>query len=303
MAKSSDFGSCKEERMQEAFFKVIQGIDIYSENMRAFPHDFVRNFSDKELSEKMKITTKWGRSWQVKISKNPIFYFMERSGWEKFVRENFLGEHEYLSFTHKGNMSFVVNIYKQDGTEMLQPRQSTTFLASSSKVKTEQGEAGVSNGVKKEEVVSSELNNHGPKTAESNGGGKKKRKHDSGLKKAEEPRSFKRTKKVVTGRRNSVGASSSTTAAEFTIEIMRSYLTLLGVPKSFGNDHMPKTTTTFKIHHTDAKKSWDVVYCAREKGSFFSGGWVRLAREYPLQVGNICKFTLIKPDELVLVRL
>ncbi|XP_019084373.1 PREDICTED: B3 domain-containing protein At2g35310-like, partial [Camelina sativa] len=61
------------------------------------------------------------------------FYFMEKSGWEKFVRDNALGRNELLCFTHKGKMNFSVNIMMQIGKEMLQPPQARDFLASSSK--------------------------------------------------------------------------------------------------------------------------------------------------------------------------
>lgn len=101
------------------------------------------------------------------------------------------------------------------------------MLMKTGRIKTEQGEAGVSNGVRREEVVSPEVNNHGRTRAESNGGRNHKRKLEFGKKKAEESHSCKRTKKVVRGRRESAGASSSNTAAEFTIQIKRSYLNLL----------------------------------------------------------------------------
>jgi len=38
---------------------------------------------------------------------------MEKSGWEKFVRDNTLGTREFITFTHKGEMNFTVNIFKQ----------------------------------------------------------------------------------------------------------------------------------------------------------------------------------------------
>lgn len=59
---------------------------------------------------------------------------MEKSGWVKFVRDNALGDNEFLTFTHKGKMRFTVNIFKQDGKEMLQPPQSMASMASSSKI-------------------------------------------------------------------------------------------------------------------------------------------------------------------------
>lgn len=73
---------------------------------------------------------------------------------------------------------------------------------------------------------------------------------------------------------------------------------------------MPETNRTFKIHHPDMKKSWNVTYLCRritnadfgvESNPCFSAGWSRLAKEYPIAVGDTCKFTHIKPDEMLLV--
>lgn len=60
---------------------------------------------------------------------------MEVSGWKNFVRDNALGNNEFITFNHKGKMHFTVNIFKQNGKEMMQPlRQSRAFLSSSSKI-------------------------------------------------------------------------------------------------------------------------------------------------------------------------
>ncbi|KAL1195997.1 B3 domain-containing protein [Cardamine amara subsp. amara] len=290
-SSNNDFVRFQEERKRKSFFKVLQRVDIFSENTRALPHDFVRNFSDDELSHKMKIKGQWGSSWELQISKNPRFYYMEKSGWEKFVKDNALGDNEFLSFTHKRKMSFDVNIFKQDGKEMLLPPQSRTYLASSSRVKTEQGEV----------MVSSDLRDPDPRTQdESNGGGQYKRKLNFEKKKDEESKRSKRTEKMVNVYQDSADASSSS-VKEFTVIFQKSYLRLQAIPTSAAKDYMPDKKTKFKIHHPNGKKSWIIVYAPHETKPRFYGGWPKLVKEYPITVGDKCKFTLIKPDELVLV--
>ncbi|KAL9282605.1 putative B3 domain-containing protein [Arabidopsis thaliana] len=261
---------CKEERNNKSFFMVLQSVDVSSENLvescrymtmglavkRALPYDFVRSFTDKELS--------------LGISKNPTFYYMEKSGWEKFVRDNTLGT--------------------LDGKEMMQPPQPRAFLASSSRIRrfrTEQGEDD-----KKEEVVS-ESSNRGRTTAAESVG----RKLKLGKKAAEESQESKRTEKVVRARRDEAGASSYT-AVEFTAVFQPAYFYNLRIRSSV-KDQMPVEKTIFKVHHPNGKKFWNVVYL----GSYgaFSGGWQCLVKEYPLVVGDTCKFTFIKPEELLLV--
>ncbi|KAG7605191.1 B3 DNA binding domain [Arabidopsis thaliana x Arabidopsis arenosa] len=173
---------------------------------------------------------------------------------------------------------------------MMQPPQPRAFLASSSRIRrfrTEQGEDD-----KKEEVVS-ESSNRGRTTAAESVG----RKLKLGKKAAEESQESKRTEKVVRARRDEAGASSST-AVEFTAVFQPAYLYNLRIRSSV-KDQMPVEKTIFKVHHPNGKKFWNVVYL----GSYgaFSGGWQCLVKEYPLVVGDTCKFTFIKPEELLLV--
>lgn len=78
-------------------------------------------------------------------------------------------------------------------------------------------------------------------------------------------------------------------------------LVFQALPRSVANEYMPRVKTIFKVHHPDGKKSWNVVFLVTRRGHLFSGGWRRLCKEYPVVFGDTCKFTLIKPHELILV--
>lgn len=103
---------------------------MYVQKQRALPYDFMQNLSDNDLSYKMVIRAEWGSSWEVDISKNPKFYYMEKSGWNQFVSDNALGENEFVTFTHTGLMRFDVNIYNPDGKEIVTPRKPLQQLLS-----------------------------------------------------------------------------------------------------------------------------------------------------------------------------
>ncbi|KAL1207472.1 B3 domain-containing protein [Cardamine amara subsp. amara] len=179
------------------------------------------------------------------------------------------------------------------------------------RVKTEQREEGIHSDVKEEDVVvSSEMSQPVPTRAESNGGRSYKRKlFESGKKKAEESHKTKKTKKQLfsVGRDNNAGASSST-SSELTIVITKAYLTHLGIKRPFARVHMPDVNKVFKIHHEDMEKSWNVTYLSSkrdpesnvERNPCFSAGWSRLAKEYPIVIGDTCKLTHIKLDEMLL---
>ncbi|WZZ55246.1 hypothetical protein YC2023_055353 [Brassica napus] len=93
----------------------------FVESPRTFPFDLMKSLPKEDLANKMVIIAKCGSSWEVDISKNPRFYYMEKSGWNQFVRDNALGKNEFVTFTHKGSMCFDVNIYGKDEKEITIP--------------------------------------------------------------------------------------------------------------------------------------------------------------------------------------
>ncbi|KAF2568682.1 hypothetical protein F2Q68_00027955 [Brassica cretica] len=135
MDMNSWFDRVKEDRKNLSFSKTFACADLSSECMRTFPFDFIKSLPIEELSNKMVIIAKWGSSWEVDISKNPRLYYMEKSGWNQFVRDNALGKNEFVTFTHIGSMCFDVNIYGKDEKEIVR----APTMASSSGIKQEQG--------------------------------------------------------------------------------------------------------------------------------------------------------------------
>ncbi|CAN7057865.1 unnamed protein product [Brassica oleracea var. botrytis] len=118
--------------------------------MRAFPYDFIRNVPQNDYSSNMVIRTQWGISWEVKVSMNPRFYYMEKRGWNQFVNDNALGDKELVTFTHTGLMCFNVMIYEENGKELVTPRRPRT-MASLSGIKKEVGESSNKDVKKKAE--------------------------------------------------------------------------------------------------------------------------------------------------------
>lgn len=68
----------------------------------------------------------------------------------------------------------------------------------------------------------------------------------------------------------------------------------------FEDMHMPNETTMFTIHHPNGNKLWEVMYKVTGTQSRFSAGWIRLAKELPLVIGDVCTLKLIKPTEMLL---
>ncbi|EOA21931.1 hypothetical protein CARUB_v10002417mg [Capsella rubella] len=301
MVSNRAFGQLMEEGYNPAFFKILRREDSSSEIMRMIPHHLIRSISDKSSSFKMVLKVPWGNSWSVKISKNPVFYYMEDRGWNQFVNDNGLGENEYLTFTHEANMCFNVSIFEANGTEMLRPRKSSPVASSSGGNKREERRS-IYIDVKKEEGTESCSESRYPdlKTAESTSGrSKQKQKFNLRQKEAEETKKSKKSKnRKVNTVCNDFEAGTSSLVPEFKLTIKKSHLLFLGIPKKFVDMHMPNEAKMFKIRHPRGKKSWEVSYVVTDVQSRFSAGWSRLAKELGLEVGDVCTFKLIKPTEM-----
>ncbi|CAN8259053.1 unnamed protein product [Cochlearia groenlandica] len=156
------------------------------------------------------------------------------------------------------------NIYEQSGTGIVMPRNPY------GEIKKEQGESSFKD-VKKED-----------KTSESMVGVEVKGSN----KESKASKKIKKVEKVV---------------PEFTITLNKTHFRFLAIPNCFTEDHIKRESKMFKIRHSDENRSWDVLLLARGTKPIFPGGWAKVAKEYPLSVGDMCTFKLVKPSEFVLV--
>ncbi|CAE5956277.1 unnamed protein product [Arabidopsis arenosa] len=256
----------------------------------------------------MVIRAHWGKTWHLEISKNPRYYYIEKRGWDQFVSDNALGENEFITFTHRGNMVFHINIYEQNGVEMLTPRGIKKEGESSFKDVKKEEETDESAGraefiVRKRKTEESKSSKkkmerkkvkNGVETGESSRGSELKARK----KKAEGYNTSKKKKRK--SKSNSMSKEVLNGVPEFKITICKSHLTLLSIPAHFWDAHMPIKSTFFTVRHPNGIGSWKVL-CLKNRKTIFSRGYPKLAREYPLMVGDKCTFKLIKPFEFVLL--
>ncbi|CAK9150826.1 unnamed protein product [Ilex paraguariensis] len=96
-----------------AFFKIIFA-DRISEQLRIPPH-FVKYISE-EGTQEATLKGPSGDHWPVKLFRSVNGMFLQ-DGWQEFLRENFLGNNEFLLFRYNGNMCFDVKIFNKNGCE------------------------------------------------------------------------------------------------------------------------------------------------------------------------------------------
>ncbi|KAJ4716387.1 B3 domain-containing protein [Melia azedarach] len=95
------------------FFKIISDGEV---PVVRIPPKFLKHIS-KELSDKATITVlSSGSSWNVEVGETRSGLYLQR-GWQKFLRDNSLGDAEFLLFRYDGNMCFSVQVFEKSGCE------------------------------------------------------------------------------------------------------------------------------------------------------------------------------------------
>lgn len=70
----------------------------------------------KETSSRATLKCSSGRSWNVEVGRaEGNMYFQD--GWQQFLKDNSLGDREFLLFRYDGNLCFNVAIFKKNGCE------------------------------------------------------------------------------------------------------------------------------------------------------------------------------------------
>ncbi|KAK9287047.1 hypothetical protein L1049_015456 [Liquidambar formosana] len=110
------------------FFKIMYG-GLNAEKLR-IPSCFVKQIS-KDLPDTATLKGPSGSCWNVKLSYSKGAMYLQ-SGWQEFLRDNSLGDNEFLLFLYDGNMCFSVQIFDKSGCERediyISPKQQESAL-------------------------------------------------------------------------------------------------------------------------------------------------------------------------------
>ncbi|KAK6916500.1 B3 DNA binding domain [Dillenia turbinata] len=99
------------EKLRPHFFKLM--IHSLTRNRMRIPPYFLKHILG-DLSENATLTGPLNRSWNVKLRQDEnSMFFVE--GWKEFLRDNSLGDNEFLVFRYDGDMHFHVEIYEENG--------------------------------------------------------------------------------------------------------------------------------------------------------------------------------------------
>ncbi|XP_061992701.1 B3 domain-containing protein Os01g0723500-like isoform X1 [Rosa rugosa] len=120
-------GSVEEEK-GPTFFKIIRP-GFNTEHLRIPPafRKHILHESTKRATLKLKNSS--DTSWTVKVSITGRDIYL-KDGWQEFLRENSLGDSEFLVFRYDKNMHFIINIFDKNCVERVNITDLRTHKAS-----------------------------------------------------------------------------------------------------------------------------------------------------------------------------
>lgn len=83
--------------------------------LQRIPPSFIKNLA-REISGTATLSRSSGSHWHVRVWKNPDGTYLE-DGWERFMKDNRLGDDEFLIFRYEGNVRFHVRIFEKNGVK------------------------------------------------------------------------------------------------------------------------------------------------------------------------------------------
>ncbi|KAF5177306.1 B3 domain-containing protein [Thalictrum thalictroides] len=113
MVKGGTDQIISEDMKQPEFFKIIHASLGNTQQLR-IPPDFLKHIADEDSGIAVLEGPSATYDWHVRFCKKEGGTFLTE-GWNDFVRDNALGEYEFLVFRYQGNMCFHVEIYAKSG--------------------------------------------------------------------------------------------------------------------------------------------------------------------------------------------
>ncbi|XP_072959260.1 B3 domain-containing protein Os01g0723500-like [Typha angustifolia] len=327
-SKKKDREKCAATRHPH-FFKVLLG--DFTQRLKIPPNFLKHIFKEAAMQATLKGPS--GRHWQVELVKDMKGTFLA-SGWENFVKDHTLKEHEFLVFRYDGDLNFTVLIFDTTACEredVFSPKCNGTSTIGEVKKKRGRPPKQSSDVVRviKTEPSESDLtalainNCHRENQLQVDSSKSvllevRRSRISSPLKIKQETvelstcvvRSPARSRKGYVSKRRPVtdeerlkaseAASKFTSPFPYTVMCMTTMHVskpyMLRFPTSFSRPNLPRDKTKIVLRDPSGK-AWLVVYIPSTRDRL-SGGWCAFARGNHLEEGDYCAFEIIGPMEL-----
>nr|DAD42502.1 TPA_asm: hypothetical protein HUJ06_000732 [Nelumbo nucifera] len=277
------------------FFKVIIGDQIMLK-MR-IPPAFVKHVSEKS-SERVTLECPGGDIWHAKLSRRADGMFIE-DGWEKFLRDQSLGDEEFLVFRYNGDLHFSVTIFdksacwREDSFEVNNPSQVANHPGSNPSMSFETNKHGTAEKPRRNRFLGLQNPNQENNIQSSS---ISCLFHDTGQRKSS-PNSVKHYEIA----RSKEWEAAFTFKKPYFIVEMKEHCVdkpfYVTIPSSFVRSYIPYKKVKMVLQ-TDNNKRWPVSFSKFATRSCICGGWAKFCLDSNLRKGDYCAFELV--DELEL---
>ncbi|KAF5189097.1 B3 domain-containing protein, partial [Thalictrum thalictroides] len=266
MVKGGTDQIISEDMKQPEFFKIIHASLGNTEQLR-IPPEFLKHISDEVSGIAVLEGPSATWDWHVRFCRTEGGTFFTE-GWNDFVRDNALGEYEFLVFRYQGNMCFFVEIYaksgckKEDSGGNIQHNSTQMFIGSTSYC----GRGRPPKNALLSQIRGKVRNGRLPTEEE----------REKVLKAA---LSFTSTLRLPNFMRCLYASC-----------VYTSYV--LNIPSDFAKAYLPKYKKEIVLQGRSGK-SWRVTCNPGKRQYTFCGGWTCFVHENQLNAGDVCVFELV----------
>ncbi|EOA22041.1 hypothetical protein CARUB_v10002566mg [Capsella rubella] len=119
MLPKSVVDKLQENVSKPCFWKSLSpGQNWKSKSMRIIPEKIVGS-TPGAFEHRVVFSVRWENSWQLWLERDKDDLFMQEEDWNEFVDDNHLGPNDTLFFRHDDTMDFEVQIFKNNGYEIM----------------------------------------------------------------------------------------------------------------------------------------------------------------------------------------
>ncbi|XP_062019973.1 B3 domain-containing protein Os11g0197600-like isoform X1 [Rosa rugosa] len=304
MARAGFNNGGMEEQKGRTFFKIIKP-GFNTDHLRIPPAFRKHILNELSIRATLTLSSSADSSWNVRVHKIGRDIYL-KEGWQEFLRDNSLGDSEFLVFGYDGNMHFSIDIFEKDCCKRtkapaLRRHQQSTFINNTKRPRGRPRKSG--------DAAEHTLNGESSNSTKRPRG--RPRKSGDAAEHTLNGESRNSTKRPRGRPRKSGDAAEHTPNGESSIPIehtesrspafIRTINKVYGVdlPTGFCRKHLlPPDYYKFILENTEGDR-WEVNGVPSNNTIMLSCGWVSFARGNGVEIGDDCLFELKSKSKMV----
>ncbi|XP_040363968.1 B3 domain-containing protein Os01g0723500-like isoform X2 [Rosa chinensis] len=277
MARAGFNNGGMEEQKGPTFFKIIKP-GFNTDHLRIPPAFRKHILNELSIGATLTLSSSADSSWNVRAHKIGRDIYL-KEGWQEFLRDNSLGDSEFLMFGYDGNMHFSIDIFeknccKRTKAPALRRHQQSTFTNNTKRPRGRPRKSG--------DAAEHTLNGESRNTTK-------------------RPRG--RPRKSGDAAEHTPNGKSSI-PMEYTESRFPAFIRTINkvygvdLPTGFCRKHLPPDYYKFILENTEGDR-WEANGVPSNNTILLSRGWVSFARGNGVEIGDDCLFELQSKSKMV----